>query len=153
MTYTEFATDIKKNFKDYNRVKSNNRELRRQNAFLKNEIYKLQEKKKTIIVKTDIEQSIYLVVKCINKEIPCESWMLSAQSRKEEIRLPRQIAMYILRNEIGITHANIGLHCGGRDHSTVISACRIIENYMETSRIMGGKIKKIIEHFKNENPN
>jgi chromosomal replication initiator protein len=100
--------------------------------------------------KSDIEIHIEKAIAAVNKEIPCEAWMLVTNSRKREIVLPRQIVMLLLREESAYSHALIGLNCGGRDHSTVISACRIVNDIIDTERVMGGKIKKIIEHYKNE---
>ncbi len=150
MTYTEFSTDIKRTYKDYCRLQSNNRNLRIQISFLKNELYTLQAKREKPIVKTDIQKYINIAVECINKEIPCELWMMSAKSRKREIVIPRQIAMYLLRVESAYSLPVIGLNFGGRDHSTVIASIRTINDIIDTERVMGGKIKKIIEHYKNE---
>ncbi len=47
--------------------------------------------------------------------------------RKKTIVRPRQIAMFLLREELTYSYPEIGAHCGGRDHTTVIHACRKIE--------------------------
>ncbi|MEK7589394.1 MAG: chromosomal replication initiator protein DnaA [Patescibacteria group bacterium] len=51
---------------------------------------------------------------------------LLKRSRKKEIVRPRQIAMYLLREEIKLSFPEIGQKLGGRDHSTVIHACEKI---------------------------
>lgn len=48
---------------------------------------------------------------------------LLKRSRKKEIVKPRQVAMYLLREEIKLSFPDIGVKLGGRDHSTVIHAC------------------------------
>lgn len=48
---------------------------------------------------------------------------LTKRSRKKEVVRPRQIGMYLLREEIKLSYPDIGLKLGGRDHSTVIHAC------------------------------
>jgi chromosomal replication initiator protein len=48
---------------------------------------------------------------------------LTKRSRKKDIVKPRQIAMYLLREEIKLSFPEIGQKLGGRDHSTVIHAC------------------------------
>lgn len=52
---------------------------------------------------------------------------LRAKSRKQEIVLPRQIAMYLAKSMTRASLKTIGLHFGGRDHSTIIHACKNIE--------------------------
>lgn len=47
-------------------------------------------------------------------------------SRKKEIVKPRQIAMYLLREELKNSYPTIGRKLGGRDHTTVIHACNKI---------------------------
>jgi chromosomal replication initiator protein len=48
---------------------------------------------------------------------------LKGKTRAREIVVPRQIAMYLIREETDITLAEIGLALGGRDHTTVIHSC------------------------------
>lgn len=51
---------------------------------------------------------------------------LVKRSRKKEVVKPRQIAMYLLREETKLSFPEIGQKLGGRDHSTVIHACEKI---------------------------
>ncbi len=51
---------------------------------------------------------------------------LIKRSRKKEIVRPRQIAMFLLRDETKLSFPEIGQKLGGRDHSTVIHACEKI---------------------------
>ena len=53
---------------------------------------------------------------------------LVKRSRKKEIVKPRQIAMFLLREETKLSFPEIGQKLGGRDHSTVIHACDKIKN-------------------------
>ena len=52
---------------------------------------------------------------------------LVKRSRKKEIVKPRQIAMFLLREETKLSFPEIGQKLGGRDHSTVIHACEKIK--------------------------
>lgn len=52
---------------------------------------------------------------------------LRAKTRKQEIVLPRQIAMYLAKTFTRASLKTIGLHFGGRDHTTIIHACRTID--------------------------
>lgn len=57
---------------------------------------------------------------------------LLKRSRKKEVVKPRQVAMFLLREETKLSFPEIGQKLGGRDHSTVIHACTKIK---ETSSI------------------
>lgn len=52
---------------------------------------------------------------------------LLKRSRRKEVVRPRQIAMYLLREEVKYSFPEIGERLGGRDHSTVIHACSKIK--------------------------
>ncbi len=45
------------------------------------------------------------------------------KTRKKEVVKPRQVVMYIMREDFGISYPTIGQHLGGRDHTTVIHSC------------------------------
>lgn len=52
---------------------------------------------------------------------------LSAQTRKQTITRPRQVAMALARELTTHSYPEIGQAFGGRDHTTVISACKRVE--------------------------
>lgn len=58
--------------------------------------------------------------------------IMRTSSRKREIVDRRHIAMKLL-NETNITLTQIGILCGGRDHSTVIHALHAFEDQYETN--------------------
>ncbi len=51
---------------------------------------------------------------------------LLVKSRRQEVVKPRQVAMYLLREEFKLSYPSIGLRIGGRDHTTVMHACEKI---------------------------
>lgn len=53
---------------------------------------------------------------------------LVKRSRKKEVVKPRQVAMFLLREETKLSFPEIGQKLGGRDHSTVIHACEKIRS-------------------------
>ena len=53
---------------------------------------------------------------------------LTGPTRKREITLPRQIAMYLTREMTGMSLPQIGDVFGGRDHSTVLHSCKTVES-------------------------
>jgi len=48
---------------------------------------------------------------------------LLGASRKKELVIPRQIAMYLMREQLKSSFPNIGQEIGGRDHTTAMHAC------------------------------
>lgn len=56
---------------------------------------------------------------------------LGGDSRKKELVIPRQIAMYLLREELKSSFPAIGQELGGRDHTTAMHACTKITKELE----------------------
>jgi chromosomal replication initiator protein len=48
---------------------------------------------------------------------------LQGQKRDKAIVMPRQIAMFLMREETDVSLLRIGAELGNRDHSTVLHAC------------------------------
>jgi chromosomal replication initiator protein len=61
--------------------------------------------------------------------IPLEA--MCGKQRDKQIVIPRQIAMYLTRQETQLSLLEIGQLFGGRDHSTVLHACEKIERAMQ----------------------
>ena len=53
------------------------------------------------------------------------------RDRSREVALPRQVAMYLLRQEANCSLPQIGETLGGRDHTTVMYACQKVEDLLE----------------------
>lgn len=70
---------------------------------------------------------------------------LLERSRKKEIVKPRQIAMYLLREELKSSFPFIGLKIGGRDHTTAIHACEKIKKELELNPGLTDEITLIKE--------
>ncbi len=66
------------------------------------------------------------VVRAISSFYDVHEKSLFEKTRKKEIVKPRQIAMYILREDLGISYPFIGQKFGQRDHTTVIHAYKKI---------------------------
>ena len=74
--------------------------------------------------------------------------LLRAKTRKQEIVSARQVAMYLAKEMTNCSLKTIGLHFGGRDHSTVIHAYQSVEDqikldskYRETLQLARKKIE------------
>ncbi len=58
--------------------------------------------------------------------------LLRAKTRKQEVVNARQVAMYLSKELTNSSLKTIGLHFGGRDHSTVIHSCQAIQDRLRS---------------------
>ncbi len=69
------------------------------------------------------------------------------KSRKKEIVKPRQIAMYLIREELKSSYPFIGTKFGGRDHTTAIYACEKIGKELENDDNLEQELNLIKERL------
>jgi len=69
--------------------------------------------------------------------------------RKKELVYPRQVAMFLIREELKSSYPFIGEKLGGRDHTTVMYACEKITKELENNESLQQEINLIKEHFYN----
>lgn len=74
---------------------------------------------------------------------------LIERSRKKEIVKPRQIAMYLMREELKSSYPFIGSKLGGRDHTTAIHACEKIDKEVNADSNLCDEINLIREKIYN----
>lgn len=70
------------------------------------------------------------------------SYMHSSDRRRDVAR-PRQVAMYLVRQKTRLSLPQIGRAFGGRDHTTVMHACRLIEKLCAEDADLDAKVKAI----------
>lgn len=66
-----------------------------------------------------------------------------APSRKKEVVRPRQIAMYLLREELKNSYPLIGKRFGGKDHTTAIYGCAKIGKELQESEMLVDELNLI----------
>jgi len=69
--------------------------------------------------------------------------LVRAKTRKREVVRARQIAMYFSKKLTQHSLKTIGLHFGGRDHSTVIHANNTVEDQIETDDQFASMVEEI----------
>lgn len=69
--------------------------------------------------------------------------MLYEKTRKKEVVKPRQVIMYLLREDFNSSYPYIGQKLGGRDHTTVIHAYDKIKNDLKGDNLLGQEIEQI----------
>jgi len=75
--------------------------------------------------------------------------LLANRCRKKEMVYPRQVAMYLLREELKSSYPFIGEKLGGRDHTTVMYACEKLIKELEKNESLQQEINLIKERFYN----
>jgi chromosomal replication initiator protein len=77
-----------------------------------------------------------MVLRVVSEYYGVEIAVLQGRGRSRNIVIPRQIAMYLLREEVGSSLVEIGAALGGRDHTTVIYGCdKIAEEINNDARL------------------
>jgi len=87
------------------------------------------------------------VLDAVSKAFGISNDQLLGRGRTREIALPRQIAMYLLREEGNVSLPQIGELIGGRDHTTVMYACDKVNNLMETDDRLRRQVLQIREQL------
>ena len=65
---------------------------------------------------------------------------LVGPGRRREIVVPRQVAMYLLRDELGLSLVEIGQRLGGRDHTTILHGIEKIEQQLRQDDQLRGDL-------------
>ena len=84
-------------------------------------------------------------VVCDYFSLPIDS--IQSHTRKREIVQARQLAMYFAKKKTKSSLAIIGLQCGGKDHATVLHACKTIANLAESDKQVRHWVEEIEKRF------
>jgi chromosomal replication initiator protein len=71
---------------------------------------------------------------------------MTSKRRPENIAFPRQIAMYLSRQMTESSLNTIGEAYGGRDHGTVLHACRLVKDRMEVD----ANVRQIVHYLEKQ---
>src|SRR3989339_37483 len=63
-----------------------------------------------------------IIIEAVSKFFDINLKDITGQSRKKELVVPRQLAMFLMRKEINSSYPSIGQELGGRDHTTAMHA-------------------------------
>lgn len=87
------------------------------------------------------------VIKTVAEFYNIEEHLIYDKTRKKEIIKPRQIIMYILREDFNISYPAIGEKLGGRDHTTVMHSCEKIKNDIKLDELLTQEINQLRSIF------
>ncbi len=85
------------------------------------------------------------VIEVVAKSFGVPVDKLLGRGRTAEVALPRQVAMYLLREEAGLSLPQVGHELGGRDHTTVMYACEKMTELIETDATLRRQVVQIRE--------
>jgi len=95
----------------------------------------------------DISPDFIQKVVCDYFRVPVSN--MASPSRKRDIVQARQTAMYFMKKYTDLSLAQVGHHCGKKDHATVLHACRTVENLKVTDKTYGDQLNEINKIIQN----
>lgn len=121
-------------------------------AQLKNRHLSLQEVK--LLVKNNLKPKKTISVKNVAEVIASfynvAERSLYDKTRKKEVVKPRQVMMYILREDFNTSYPTIGQKLGGRDHTTVIHAYEKVKQDLKNDSVLTQELEQIRTMLYNE---
>ena len=89
------------------------------------------------------------IIETVARHYGVEVSAIRGRSRSHAIARPRQIAMYLIREELGTSLPQIGLMIGGRDHSTVLYGCDRIADLIEQDATLRREVMGLRQELSN----
>lgn len=83
------------------------------------------------------------ITRVVSQRYHVEPRELRSRSRSREALLPRQVGMYLARQLTALSLEQIGAYFGGRDHSTVLHACRKVEEALPGDALLSGTVREL----------
>ena len=72
-----------------------------------------------------------------------EPRQIQSSRRLRQVMLPRQVSMYLARQLTDLSLEQIGRYFGGRDHSTVLHACRKLQKTLGQDIVLSGAVRQL----------
>jgi chromosomal replication initiator protein len=79
----------------------------------------------------------------VGRYFQVEPRQLQSRARSRNALLPRQVGMYLARQLTELSLQQIGAYFGGRDHSTVLHACRKVEQALSRDVSLSGAVRQL----------
>jgi chromosomal replication initiator protein len=87
--------------------------------------------------------SVKELIRIISNFYNIDEESIFQKTRRKEVVRPRQLIMYILREDFNISYPSIGEKLGGRDHTTVIHSCEKIKNDLKNDPLLSQELVQI----------
>ena len=102
---------------------------------------------KSIVKNIESEVGIEYIQKVVSEYFNVPTEDLKAKTRKKEIVIARQLAMYFTKDYTNHSLKSIGSHFGGRDHSTVIHALQSVSDMLDTDARFRSSVSELQKKF------
>ncbi len=103
---------------------------------------------KSIVHDIDSEVGIDYIQKTVADFFKVTIDELKDKTRKKEIVMARQVAMYFSKEYTNLSLKTIGYHFGGRDHSTVIHAVQTVSDLYDTENSFKKSVDELRKKLK-----
>ncbi len=91
--------------------------------------------------------SVQDVVRVVAEFYNIEESAIYQKTRRREVVRPRQVIMYLLREEFNVSFPSIGQKLGGRDHTTVIHSCEKVRGDIQKNSLLMQEIDQLRAMF------
>ena len=75
--------------------------------------------------------------------------ILNSSKRSRDVSYPRHIAIYLIRNKLGLSYPAIGKIFGGKDHTSIMHSCEVISEEIKYSKELISTLDAIMERAEN----
>lgn len=90
------------------------------------------------------------IIQAVSQQFEVDEKRLLSRERSRQVALPRQVAMYLMREETSASLPAIGNALGGRDHTTVMYGCDKIAELLETDEALRRQVFAVRETLYSE---
>jgi chromosomal replication initiator protein len=87
------------------------------------------------------------IVRLVSETFGVSVERIISKDRAREVALPRQIAMYLMREELKISLPQIGEVLGGRDHTTIMHGCEKVAELLQTDDRLSRRVMELRERM------
>jgi len=87
--------------------------------------------------------SVKDVVKTVSEFYNLSEDAIYNKTRRKEVVKPRQVVMFILREDFNVSFPSIGEKLGGRDHTTVIHSYNKVKDELKTDPVLSQEISQL----------
>ncbi|MDY5813481.1 MAG: chromosomal replication initiator protein DnaA [Bacteroides sp.] len=88
------------------------------------------------------------ILEAVCEQYKLDSSAIHTKSRKREVVVARQVAMYLAKKHTDLSTSKIGKFIGDKDHATVLHACKTIKGQIEVDKELKNEVDRIEAQLK-----
>lgn len=85
------------------------------------------------------------MIKAVSDYFGVDSEAILGDNRSRDLMIPRQVAMYLLKNKLRYTYERIGNIFNGREHSAVMYSCKKLQILLKKDQRLASDIYSLRE--------